>query len=478
MLDPYFPAPTLAQQRARLVPYPETEEGWYDRYDALLRAYEQGGYSEAEVKAHHLFRAVDDAGDEIDITRRVYQAYRFVVDVDTRGLIGSGLTLEERAGAGPSTLAAAEAIWRRSQFGELLGRDVRLLATMGDYWYEAQLTEEGRARIVAYDPRCVTPYYSAIDGRTLEKVVFFVQQLDEPRLRGIGLQPTDRITTWRRTVTPTTITEEVNGKVTRTYTHSLGLVPAVHLRWCPWMAPEHSLPAPHGVEQAVMRIDAFLTQAAAIANRHAHPTMVLTGARLGAGADLQLGRVISGLPAEGDAKYLELAGNGISAIREVVGDIMAHVRETAPEFLFADSGAGESGEARSYRAAAFVMKIEEVRSSVLPAIARLFGMAVAREERRAYDPETDRLVLQAPPVIAPHVPSELATVKTLLDMGILKRSDAVRHAQRLGLIDRAADPDAYAVEAADESAARAQAFLTEPDPSRGAARSDDASDDG
>lgn len=463
MAEPYFP-PALTQQRAFMNAYPETEEGWFDRYDSLLRAYEHGGYSESEVKAYHLFRAVDDAGDEIDMTRRVYQAYRFIVDVDTRGFLGSGLTLEERAGAGRSSLPMAETIWRRAQFSEHLGRQIRSLATMGDYWYEVQLTEAGKARIVAYDPRCVTAYYDAVDGRTLEKVVFHINQLDEPRTRGIGLQPDDRITTWKRTVTPTTITEEMNGRVTRSRTHTLGVVPAVQLRWCPWTAPEHSLPAPHGVEQAVVRIDSFLTQVSAIANRHAHPTLALLGARVAAGANVQLGRVISGLPEGGDAKYLEMGGNGIGAIREVVGDIMAHVRETAPEFLFADSAAGESGEARSYRAAAFAMKIEEVRGSNLPALARLFGMAVAREEGRPYDPEADRLMLQAPPVIAPHVPSELASVKTMLDMGILKRSDAVRHAQRLGLIDRSADPEAYAVEAGDERAARAQAFMTEPEP--------------
>jgi len=447
-------------QRHALSAYPETEEAWRARYDMLEEAYEHGLYSSSEAKAYHLFRAVDDAGDEVDITRRVFQAYRFIVDTDVRGFVGSGLTLEERAGSGRSQLAQAEAIWRRAMMPEHIRRDIRILATMGDYWYEAQLDEQGRAVLVAYDPRMVTSYYSPRDGRTLERVVFETSTLDEPRAGGLGLQPADLIRTWRRELTATTITETINGQKTRTWAHNLGCVPAVQLRWTAWLAPEHSLPAPHGVEHAVTRIDSFLTQVGAIANRHAHPTMVISGARIGSGSDLSLGRILSGLPPGGEAKYLEYGGDGIGAIRSVVADIMAHVRETAPEFLFADGGAAESGTARSYRASAFVAKIEEAREPNLSALARLLGMACARERKAPYLVEEDRLIIQAPPVIAPHVPTELAAVATLRTLGAITKADVVRHAQRLGLVDRSVDPVAYATEADDEQAARATAFMT------------------
>jgi len=470
---------TNADDQARaLSPYPDTEEGWRARYTALGLAYEQGAYSTAEVQAYHLFRAVNDAGDEIDMTRRVAQVYRFIVDTDTRGFLGSGLTPEERHGSAVADLEKAEEIWRRSQMPEFLSKDIRALAALGDYWYEAVLDPSGKARLIAYDPRMVTAYYSPVDGRTLERVVFSTQTLEEPRRSGFGLTEDDLIRTWKREVTPFRITEWVNGVETKSYAHPIGVVPAVQLRWTPWEAPEHSLPAPHGVEHAVTRIDSFFTQGAAIANRHAHPTLAIFGARIGSGAtNVSLGRVLSGLPVDGDAKYLEMSGAGLGEIRQVIGDIMAHVRETAPEFLFADSGANESGTARSYRASAFVMKIEEARQHNLAALARVLGMAVAREQRRAYDIGEDRIVLQAPPVIAPHVPTELAAVKTLVDLGAITRADVVRHAQRLGLVDRSVDPVLYANEAQDERAATATAFFNDPAGTQGSAETPDAPGD-
>lgn len=455
-----FPDYTDAEAIAAATPYPETLREWKARYTLLERAYEQGKYSAAEAKAHHLFRAVDDAGSEIDLTRRVCQAYRFVVDVDTRCFIGSGLTLEERPGAGPSALTAAEAVWRRSQMAEFLHRDVRMLAALGDWWYEAQLDTDGRARIVSYDPRMVRAYYSPTDGRTLERVVFEVTTTE-------GLVADEaQVRTWRRELTATTITETVNGETTMSFSHGLGVVPAVQLRWTAWRTPEHSLPAPHGLDAAIHRIDSFFTQIGAIGNRHAHPTLAILGAKLGTNTELSLGRVLHGLPADADAKYVSMSGDGIGALRQVVGDIMAHVRETAPEYLFAESAGAESGTARSYRAAALVAKIEEARGPNLAAIARLLGMAVAREQKRPYDVEADRLILQAPPVIAPHVPTELAAVGTLRTLGLITRADAVRHAQRLGLIDRSVDPVAYAAEAEDEHAVRAQVFMTSGTPRR------------
>lgn len=455
-----FPGRDPSKPALPVEPYPSTETGWQARYDTLWMAYLLGAYSSAEAKAFHLFRALDDAGREIDATRRVYGAYRFIVDTDRRGFLGPGLTLESPETTGKAArLAKGEAVWRASDMDEWLSRDIGILAGLGDYWYEAVKFPDGHVELVGYDPRLVCACYDNATSRKLVSVTVEAPYYDEAQSgRGDDASVGH---TWKRVITAEGVRETIDGRETIADAYSLGAVPMAHLRWSPWDQPEHSLPAPHGVDSAIMLIDSFLTQIGAIGNRYASPKLVMKGFKAGAGENTQrFGAQFLGIPADGDAKYLEYAATGIGPIREAIADIMAHVRETNPEFIFADNAAGESGSARSWKSAAFAMKIHEARRHNFAALAKVTGMAVARSESRPYDPERDVFRIDAPPPLAPNVQAEVDTLKAARDLGGVTQIDVIKHLQRLGIADPDADPVAYAQQVADETMGRAQGFMT------------------
>lgn len=453
-----FPGSDPSKPVLPVEPYPQTEAGWQARYDSLWTAYLLGGYSVAEAKAFHLFRALDDEGREIDATRRVYGAYRFIVDTDRRCFLGSGLTLESPEDTGKAErLAAGERIWRASTMAEWLSRDIGILAGLGDYWYEAVKFPDNHVELVGYDPRLVCATYDTATSRKLVSVTIEAPYFETVQ-SGRGEASVGH--TWKRVVTVDGVRETIDGRETIADSYTLGEVPMAHLRWSPWDQPEHSLPSPHGVDSAVMLIDSFLTQIGAIGNRYASPKLFMRGFRTGAGADTQrFGAQFVGGPVDSDAKYIEYSAAGIGPIREAIADIMTHVRETNPEFIFADNAAGESGSARSWKAAALSAKITEARRHNFAALERITGIAVARTESRPYDPERDRFRIDAPPPLAPNVQAEVDTLKVARDLGGVTQIDIVKHLQRLGIADPTADPAEYARQVADETMGRAQGFM-------------------
>lgn len=444
--------------------YPQNEQEWRERYERLWLAYLLGDYSSADAKRYHLFRALDENGKEIDFVRRIFAFYKFIVDTDVRGFLGaSGLTLEiedggAEDGASKAVLVEGEDVWRRSKMAACLPLWVRMTAALGDYWLESVRLEDGTIEIVGYDPRCVTAIYDTETGRRLLEVRVELHYLDGPLQTPGGIQEGTTAHTYTRIIDRTGIQEVHDGKEGPKRPHNLGVVPMVHLRWTPWDQPEHSLPAPHGIDQAVMRLDSFATQVGAIANRYGNPILAVIGARIGAGSDAGMfGRVFSGIPVDADVKYVEAGATAVGPILDVLKEVIAHVRETSPEFLFSESGAQESGEARSYRASAFEMKIAEARQVNLGELAEVTAMAVAMQRQEVHVPGRYPFEVEGSPILPRNLVAEIDVLERI--QGWITKADRVRRLQAIGIVGVDVDPEEYALQVDDETAAKAAEFM-------------------
>jgi len=430
-------------------PNPTTEEGWHELYEFREEQYLQRPYGAALQKLEHLFRAFDDAGKEIDQTRRILRYGAFVVDTDARALGGGKLVLdldheEAEDPTRQAQLTEAVSLWRRSELKSQLSSWFLMLCALGDRWVAAVRTSAVRPyrmRLVSYDPRLVTPTYDATKTR-LERVV--IRSPDG---------------TIEQEYTATQVITRTGGNVTETWIHNLGVPPVAHLRCIPWGQPEHSLSAASGIERAAAVVDGLLTQGKAIGHRFANPTLVTFGFKLGAGSDVQrFGRSIDGAPVAGKAEYLTAGVSVIGDLLEEAREIDRHIRDTCPEFLFASDSAGESGEARNMRARAFEAKIEDMRGPIYAQLARITAIAVAAEQGRAFDAGLDDcLTITGPPVLPQSRKGELEALE-LAKPG-MKRADYTRQLQRLGFVPSDADPEMYAIAVADEQAGRAADFM-------------------
>lgn len=438
-------------------PYPDNEDGWKNLYDFRWQCFLQYPYSADTQKKEHLFRAFDDQGNEIDQTRRLFRFFGFICETDARAL-APVLVLEGR------DLPAGEAVWRRSRLSEQFGVWAYELTVLGDGWVEAVRMSPKppyKTRLVHYDPRHVTPFYDVETGTELERLEIEIDYMDRPLQDGIPGEETTH--SYRRVLTRTRIEVYRNGELipAESGEHGLGEVPAVQLRCIPWDRSGHSLCAASGVERALMFMDSLVTQGKAIGTRWANPTTIYYGFKVGdPSSAAAFGRVINGAPEKGRAEHLEAKTASIDQLLKLHQEIAAHIREVSPEFLFSDSGARESAEARSLRGNAFEAKMLDMRGRNYSALCRAIGMAVAMEERQRWDPDRyDRFRIDAPPVLPRNVKAELEALD--LVRNDLKRSDRVRHLQRLGLVDATVDPEKYAAEVQDEQAATASQFFTD-----------------
>ena len=79
--------------------YPSNHAGWQARYQYLIDAYHGENYSQHMIKRLSLFRALDDDGKIIALTRRLHRDIQFVVDTGRTALSLSAVTLQRAEGA-------------------------------------------------------------------------------------------------------------------------------------------------------------------------------------------------------------------------------------------------------------------------------------------------------------------------------------------------------------------------------------------
>jgi hypothetical protein len=437
--------------------YPSTELGWADCYERRWACYIGEAYSVGEVKAFHLFRALDENNAEIDQTRRIFNLTKFIVDTDVGGVLGGRVALEVEDGheegeeARAALLLAGEAVWKRSLVVERAEGWVRSTAVMGDEYLEAvrtNTTKPYRTTLVAYDARNVTPTYDQETGTRLIRAVINANYFDEDTVAHDGTIEQGALHTYRREVDATEIRVYVDGafRADLSGPHGAGEIPVVHLQWAPFTSPEHGLPAASGIEQAVMMLDSFATQGKAISTRFANPIGWVAGAKLPDGSDIhKFGRMFSG-PADMKAGYLEPSGSTIQQLAEQIRQILDYLQDTEPEFLFADAGINVSAEAKAFKAAAYENKIGNARVRIFAGLARVTAIAVAMDLDQAVDIERIPFRIDAGPILPRNVKSEVEILNSVRDL--LTPGDRVRHLQRLGMVGLHEDPEEYAARAA------------------------------
>lgn len=448
-----FPLPGRPEERASKA-YPDTDQEWIDRYDRLESAYLSEPYTVAEIKAFHLFRALDDNNDEIDVTRRTFSLFKFVVETDVGGCLGGRVALELEDGSTDASeteraaeLVAGESVWKRSHVDEQLETWVRSTLVMGDYYLEAVRTSGSapyRTTIVGYDARNVVPTYDHLTGTQLVKVTITDGYVDDDAMAPDGVVERGAMHTYRREVTAERIDVWIDSVHNEALSgpHNAGVCPVVHLRCMPFRLPDHSLPAAVGIEEALRVADSLSTQAKAILTRFANPIGYIAGAKVPEGSSIQkFGRWFSG-PNDMKAAYLEPSGQMIQQLTEQLGLLLKHIEQTNPEFMFADNEANVSGESRAFKASAFENKIGGIRGRIFSALARIVGIAVAMDADQPFDPERKAFRIDAPPILPRNVAGEVKMLTSVRDA--LMPGDFVRHLQRLGLVGLHEDPDAYA----------------------------------
>lgn len=419
---------------------PTTEQGWRDRYNWLWDWYSGRDYTPRDIAELKLFHAVDSSLNLTVVTRRICRDAQFVVDTDARVLAAGRWSLEPAAGrAGMArALDTGSAVWARSQLQEQKYGWIHRAATVGDYYVEAVREPDGSVKLYGYDPRwCEVTY--ADDGITIQRLVVHQTAFEDA---GLTL-----ITTRRRTITPeAVIVEDLRDDGFRelgSYRHGLGVAPVVHLKFgAVANFPEHGLWAAFGMDPLMQEMDSAVSQMRAIFQRYAHPHMVVKGARNTDDQIEAFGRIIDGLPVDGDVAYLEPTLSGLQPMLETLRWQHERVREQTPEFVFG-AGANTSGRAYEMRLDAFKRKIREVQTRTLAAFARVTAYGYHLSDGSAYDRDGELFRIKAPPILPMDEAGTIARVIQLRGAGLLRRVDAVAALQAANLLDEEMDPAAY-----------------------------------
>lgn len=453
-----YPHDIVDTSRRHGMHLPDTREGWQREYGRRYDAYLGHPYDEGEIRAMHLFRALDPDGDIIDQTRRLVRDYAYVCDTDASALYGEGWRLttsrEMSGGEARRWQEAGDLVWSRSRVGTHGKRWCTDFAILGDMFLRAVLTPRGMGAITTHDPRHVEVVY---DSQGIEPEVVIVRidtfspdVLDDRsgEVRGAGTVSTyvqelraDKIRTWR----DGRLVPEESGR------NILGVIPVVHVPFIGIGEPGHSLGAAHGLDEVLSLVSSLLTQLSAIGNRYASPFYVARGINLTESP--RLGRMINRAPADGGIDIVEPSMQGIATLLDAALRHHEMVRSTLPEFQLAEAAAGASGEALRVRAASFVGKMQPIRAALLESLATVTAMAWALESRTVWrEADARRYVVEAGSIVPSSAGEELERVLRVYDAGLILTADVVEHLQRLGIVDPEADADVYA-EAIEANAA-------------------------
>lgn len=444
--------------------WPETWEEWQDVYSRREDFYRNLGYTVDELKDWGLFRALDDNGKVIAVTRQLSRDIQHVVDTDALAL-AAGWTLEAADGD-EGDLEEGSDVWKRSAMDTRRTLLTLNLAQMGRVGVEAYIGTDDTGRLNVIDPRHYTAQYED-DGVTLKRVYICIPYYDAPTINSTGeAQQTGVPHTYVRELTTTETNTWVDGRLVseQSGAHDLGVVPFVNIRFMPSGDTEHGIWAAHALESALATYDSLFAQITAVGNRSGNPIGYIKGALMGDGSAVgQLGRWIEGLPVDGEAGYLEANLQGLKVLLEAANQARLTARETMPEFLFAGAGAGSSGDALRWRASAFELKVGSIRERLFAHMARITDIAVRYERSEPYNPDEDLFRVTGSPLLPVDKAAELDGLEVAQRLG-MQAVDTVRHLQRLELVDAEAVPEDYALESSDSTADTARAFLTQTGP--------------
>jgi hypothetical protein len=447
-----------------LTAYPATHLGWVNRYQYLLDAYHGETYTQHQCKELNLFRALDDDGKIIALTRRLHRDIQYIVDTGRQALALGQLTLHRTEGTTEAEYQSALDIWARSMPASQGSVWSLLLCCTGDLYLEAARVTPGSMAVslLSYSPDKVYTEYDIAAGIRMVRAIVTSDVMGEAQVDVDG-NVTEAAALYRhqRTLTAEDITVEaelprtVEGDTQRELDraasgpHGLGVVPLTHIRCIPTVYPEHSLPVTHGIDRGLAEVDSMASQISAVADRFGNPKPFLFGAKIGDSSALgRFGRWINAWGNNSDkisAGYLEPSMDGVTRLQEALERMIRDIRLTFPEFLFVGGGstANLSGEALRLLQSRYEAKYLDIRARMYAGLERALAIGVALEQRREYDPTRHPVRISAPPLLPADKKAELEALTLARGLGAISPVDLVRHLQRLGLASGDVPADDY-----------------------------------
>ena len=447
-----------------LTAYPATHLGWVNRYQYLLDAYHGETYTQHQCKELNLFRALDDDGKIIALTRRLHRDIQYIVDTGRQALALGQLTLHRTEGTTDAEYQSALDIWARSMPASQGSVWSLLLCCTGDLYLEAARVTPGSMAVslLSYSPDKVYTEYDIAAGIRMVRAIVTSDVMGEAQVDVDG-NVTEAAALFRhqRTLTAEDITVEaelprtVEGDTQRELDraasgpHGLGVVPLTHIRCIPTVYPEHSLPVTHGIDRGLAEVDSMASQISAVADRFGNPKPFLFGAKIGDSSALgRFGRWINAWGNNSDkisAGYLEPSMDGVTRLQEALERMIRDIRLTFPEFLFVGGGstANLSGEALRLLQSRYEAKYLDIRARMYAGLERALAIGVALEQRREYDPTRHPVRISAPPLLPADKKAELEALTLARGLGAISPVDLVRHLQRLGLASDDVPADDY-----------------------------------
>jgi hypothetical protein len=467
------------EQRVRSAPtegrvWPTSRNEQVEEYDRRESATLGESYNQGEARTYGLFTARDTKGNVLIPPRRLSPHTAFVCRVDAAAIATDGvmLTLREDATTpgtgGPAAsvretmLEAAKAIWRRSKILDRLEETARMYCR-GAIGFAAIARDDGRAVIVAYDPRNYTyrrDQYGLDITRVTIDLPYDEADMVDPESGSISpgqrktyrqLMEAEQIRTWvDRVAAP-----DQSGA------NLLGVVPFAEAQFAPGRG---GMPDWAGgqIDELVAAFNSLLTQGLAMGGRNANPLLHYSGVM--APSNDKSGQLDTTVEthADGKVQWVEAGMSGARFLVELATAITTVIERTCPEFLFMEAGAASSGTALSYRAGAFVSKITPIRNRFYRALAEVTAYAVAIELGMPWGETMDLFEVDGGSPLQIDVSAVLDNVHEQLARRTITLEDAVARLQSVGLIRDDVSAEEYAEQLRNsdrEAAAEAAALV-------------------
>jgi len=455
--NPVGPASTaqikasVKQQSLYSREWPMSRSARIDEVSMRRRAYLSLGYLDREVKELGLFRALDASGNLIQETTRLSRDLAFVCDVDAASIASDALQVESTDTTTPDVTIMAKAVWARSNIDHERLRWATNLVVDGEIGIETIIRADKKAVLVThpyenyhvtYDETGTLMLAVCIETTVMQAAIYDEQTGEE-------LQPV-REAPYRKEMTPTMTRVWIDGEYQKELSgeNRLGVIPFSRVSFRDVLDGTFSTWAGYGYGDAIATVDSFITQLRTLGTRHANPILLAVGTIVDNESQLQeSGRTIA-IPENAKLEWLEASLGAVDSLLKTSVEVRQRCIETLPEFLFVDAGASSSGTALSYRAQAFVAKIEPIRQKFYAAIARQIALAVVMD-RMLRDPSitwNDDLTLITVSG-GPAIPQDVATLaKLYTDLwaaGALSHQDLVRHLQSMGIVRKDVTAEEY-----------------------------------
>lgn len=440
--------------------WPVSRSEQIDEVARRRASYLGTAYTRAEIEAMALFEARSALNQLSAVTTRVMRDIAFVTNVDSASIASNKLRLSvedeiEPGAERDAIMASARAIWQRSEIDE-----VRL-------WWATTMCSEGEILLeTVKDPNIgplvvMHPFdvYQLSYDRTGKTITRCVIDLVLPGVETVttgGKIETGDPRSYRRIITPDAVNVWIDGvwQEAESGVNDLGVVPVVRVCYQRVLDGRFCANSGYGYADIVAALDSMLCQMRTIATRHAHPILLGTGVDARESAEIQNQGATIAIPEGTTLEWLEATLAGIEALVKTMIEVRQAMKETLPQFMFADASANSSGTALSYRAANFVMQIDPIREAFYCALEKAIGFGVAMELDQTWS-DLGNVIDVAGGAAIPQDVAALAQIYTALrEAGAITSADLARYLQASGIASDDKAADVYAAEALAEQAAR------------------------